>query len=93
MRISKKNLMRIINEEISLLRESRGSVGDLEEGRFSSLAKAIATPLVPGGRFVSDYTQARGFDELEEFAEAAEDRIANLEQRLATLEAALVGRP
>lgn len=89
MRISKKNLMRIINEEISLLRES----GDLEEGRFSSLAKAIATPLIPGGRFVSDYSQARGFDELEEFAEAAEDRIANLEQRLATLEAALVGRP
>jgi hypothetical protein len=89
MKISKKKLMRIISEEISLIKES----GDLEEGRFGSLAKAIATPLVPGGRFISDYSQARGFDELEDFAGDAESKLADLEQRVAAIESLIQSAP
>ena len=102
MKLTDARLRRLIAEEIyysknresqyvdvdvdNILREQREN---LNEGRFTSLAKAIATPLVPGGRFISDYSQARGFDELEGFAEETEVKLGEIESRLQTIESVL----
>jgi len=62
---------------------------DLDEGRLGALAKALATKFIPGGRFVSDYSQARGFDELEEFSDETEEKLSDLDARLAAIERAI----
>ena len=82
-RISKNTVLEIDVDTILL--EQR----ELDEGRLGALAKALATKFIPGGRFVSDYSQARGFDELEEFSEEAEDRLADLDARLSAIEGAI----
>tara|TARA_Y100000310_G_scaffold339018_2_gene430354 strand:- start:628 stop:954 length:327 start_codon:yes stop_codon:yes gene_type:complete len=98
-KISKRQIRNIVSSEISrsqqgnrtrhleidvnsILREQR----DLDEGMFSSAAKALATKFVPGGRMASDYLQARGFDDLEDATEALDARLDDLESRIAALE-------
>jgi hypothetical protein len=66
-----------------ILREQKE---DLGEGMFSSALKTAATNLVPGGRWVSDYAQARGFDDLEGAVEEFDRRLESIEERLAALE-------
>ena len=65
----------------------------LNEGMFSSALKALGANLVPGGRYVADYTRARGFEELESAAEGFEQRLDALESQMASLMSALGGLP
>lgn len=61
----------------------------ISEGRFTSALKALATPAVPGGRLVSDYSQARAFDDIEDFMESTSGTIEDLNSRVADIEQAL----
>ena len=99
MKISKRQIRKLVMNEISkkdnksnnilnidinsILREQKE---DLGEGMFSSALKTAATNLVPGGRWVSDYAQARGFDDLEGAVEEFDSRLESIEERLAALE-------
>jgi hypothetical protein len=98
MKISKRQIRKIVMNEISgknkkpnvldidinyILREQKEELG---EGMFSSALKTAATNLVPGGRWMSDYAQARGFDDLEGAVEEFDRRLENIEERLAALE-------
>ena len=98
MKISKRQIRKLVMNEISnkgkksnvldidvnyILREQKE---DLGEGMFSSALKTAATNLVPGGRWISDYAQARGFDDLEGAVEEFDSRLENIEERLAALE-------
>jgi len=98
MKISKRQIRKLVMNEISnkgkksnvldidvnyILREQKE---DLGEGMFSSALKTAATNLVPGGRWISDYSQARGFDDLEDAVEEFDRRLESIEERLATLE-------
>ena len=63
----------------------------LSEGMFSSALKTVGANLVPGGRWVADYSRARGFDELEAASEDFEQRLDALESQMATLMSTLGG--
>ena len=80
MKVTQKQLRQLIKEEETKL---------LGEGMFTSAIKAIATPALPGGRMASDYLQARGFDELEEFMEVTQETLTDLGNRVAEIEDAL----
>ena len=60
MKITRSQLRQLIKAEAA----------SINEGRFTSALKALATPAVPGGRMVSDYSQARAFDDIEDFMES-----------------------
>ena len=63
----------------------------LQEGMFSSALKTVGANLAPGGRWVADYTRARGFDELEAASENFEQRLDALESQMASLLSSLGG--
>ena len=107
MKINKRQIRNIVLSEVSrssrrnsnmpleidvscILREQREII---DEGMFSSAMKALATKYAPGGRMTSDYLQARGFDELEDATEAMEQRLDDLESRIAALEGGGLGMP
>jgi|TARA_Y100000310_G_C20700397_1_gene829197 hypothetical protein len=100
-KISKRQIRNIVLDEVSksskrnsnmpleidvkdILREQKKAI---DEGMFSSAMKALATKAGgKTGRFASDYFQARGFDDLEDATAAMEQRLEDLESRIAALE-------
>ena len=82
MKLTKKQLRKIINEEAGLLNKpTQNTVGytgnsmaqeTLKENWATSGMKAAATDIIPGGRFVSDYAQAQEFDSIDDRLDALE---------------------
>jgi len=100
MKLTASQIKRIIKEEIELIDSSikidvgsliREQAEDLDEGMFTQALKTAAINLVPGGRVAADFTRARGFEQLEEAAEAMESRLNLVEERLDAIEAVLGG--
>ena len=85
--VAKQKRSDIVNIDIdSILSEQKEeSLDTLNEGMFSSALKTVGANLAPGGRWVADYTRARGFDELEEASEDFESRLQTLEAWMASV--------
>lgn len=100
MKLTASQIKRIIKEEIELIDNNieidigsllREQAEDLDEGMFTQALKTAAINLVPGGRIAADFTRARGFEQLEEAAEAMESRLNLVEERLDAVESMLGG--
>lgn len=100
MKLTASQIKRIIKEEIELIDNNieidigsllREQAEDLDEGMFTQALKTAAINLVPGGRIAADFTRARGFEQLEEAAEAMESRLSLVEERLDAVESMLGG--
>tara|TARA_R100000152_G_C6708949_1_gene136915 strand:+ start:406 stop:774 length:369 start_codon:yes stop_codon:yes gene_type:complete len=91
MKVTKRQILKLINEEIensnelyidvdNILKEQKES---LEEGFFGSALKTLATNVLPGGRVVSDFARSQAFDRIDEEMEEFETRLAALEATVA----------
>ena len=79
MKITRKQLRKIIQEETD----------GLDENVFTSALKTAATRL-PGGRAVSDFTQAQAFDDIEDRLVALETAMNTTREEWKQLESQLV---
>ena len=111
MKLTKRQLRQIVNEEATslFLKDTQNDAEDtdflfqqetLRENWATSGVKAAVTDMIPGGRFVSDYTQAQEFDDIDNRLDSLEgtgdssaksivNRLSDLEARFKDIEDAL----